>query len=58
MEVTLSVGADVIDQLQRRFSLLEAARHVGRHPTVAYGWFHRSYESGCATFEQLPNLPL
>jgi transposase len=45
----------VIDQVQRGFSLLEAAERVGCHFTVAYDWVHRFNKSGFGTFEQVPN---
>ncbi len=58
-DLTLSVRVHqryrVIDQVQRGFSLLEAAERVGCHFTVAYDWVHRFNKSGFGTFEQVPN---
>jgi transposase len=58
-DLTLSVRVHqryrVVDQVQRGFSLLEAAERVGCHFTVAYDWAHRFNKSGFATFEQVPN---
>jgi transposase len=57
--VTLSVRVHqryrVIDQVQRRFRLLEAVERVGCHFTVAYDWVHPFNETGFSTFEQVPN---
>jgi transposase len=58
-DLTLSVRVHqryrVIDQVQRGFSLLEAAERVGCHFTVAYDWVHRFNKSAFATSEQVPN---
>ena len=58
-DLTLSVRVHqryrVIDQVQRGFSLLEAAERVGCHFTVAYDWVHCFNKSAFATSEQVPN---